>query len=364
LSIEFYALILPGLMLLFLAFLVDPHFFLAHANQLSALISADAAEGNDFFLYFLSVVESYLIVKVILFFHRRAKGLHADTTELARIAGSMLAIVAAATLISFLYFTLLQFIFYHSDPSTIAKWSARYMQADYSLFHTYPPFAIQRIPTLLAQASVHAYLWCGTIFSLALIALLCIDQERLRGLIMAFFIAIVLGFPFWLLMPAISPEEMYVRNTLNQAQSGELAAAITNYRPVPFITPYLKALDRFWIDRSGQSFAVSTLPSMHATWAIIIIIFLWRANKYLGVLSGVWAILNLLGALYTLQHYAVDLIAGTLVGIAATFLAQKLLEVEHGYLDSDSRWYFVLFESFCRDLTSLSTANVFHNILK
>ncbi|MBI2591240.1 MAG: hypothetical protein HYW34_01010 [Candidatus Brennerbacteria bacterium] len=74
-------------------------------------------------------------------------------------------------------------------------------------------------------------------------------------------------------------------------------------------------------------------------WGLIIAyfsIFLWRP---LGIVMIFWSLLNALGALYTLQHYAVDLILGAFIGMFAIITADLLMKFEKKYLNADSELF-------------------------
>ena len=61
-------------------------------------------------------------------------------------------------------------------------------------------------------------------------------------------------------------------------------------------------------------------PSLHVAHTLVSAFACWQVHRGVGIGLGVWAWLIGLSALFTKQHYAVDVVAGFLVGIISYFI--------------------------------------------
>lgn len=73
-----------------------------------------------------------------------------------------------------------------------------------------------------------------------------------------------------------------------------------------------------------HTYSVDTLyngfPSLHVAYAFVSALTCFRVHRGVGAAAGLWAALIGVSALYTKQHYVVDVIAGTLAAYVAYFL--------------------------------------------
>ncbi|WP_460994690.1 phosphatase PAP2 family protein, partial [Staphylococcus aureus] len=66
-------------------------------------------------------------------------------------------------------------------------------------------------------------------------------------------------------------------------------------------------MEKYWVDTEGVSMAITTFPSMHAAWGVIVAVIAIELFPPLFLVVVPWFILELIGAVYTMQHYAVDI---------------------------------------------------------
>ena len=78
---------------------------------------------------------------------------------------------------------------------------------------------------------------------------------------------------------------------------------------------------------------ISTFPSMHAAWGIVIAyagVILWPP---LGIILIPWAIINGIGAVYILEHYSVDIFLGVFIALISIIITELLFNLENKYFE-------------------------------
>ena len=108
------------------------------------------------------------------------------------------------------------------------------------------------------------------------------------------------------------------------------------------LTTFLSALQGNWSDPKNASFAVTSFPSMHAAWGIILAYFgaaLWWP---FGIFLIPWAFLNFVSTVYTLQHFAVDAFSGAAAAMIAIALVYILLKFERRYYTGRYRPFLII----------------------
>lgn len=249
----------------------------------------------------------------------------------AVVLGSTLAMMAAIPPV----------LFSTADPARVAEVSRTYMEADRALFGAYPPFAsqaLQRFPRLDFLATESYFLLSALIFAAAVASVL--RDGLLRKYLLAFFLSIAFSYPFWLAWPAISPQEMYRRDILSADIGPEMRAYVDSHRPSERVSRALTELDRTWIDPEGRLLSVSTNPSMHVAWSVLVMYVAWRLHRLLFAALAPWFIFNALGTVYLLQHYAVDVVGGLAVGLASLAVAGLLLRLERKRRPGDASEFY------------------------
>ncbi len=159
-----------------------------------------------------------------------------------------------------------------------------------------------------------------------LVALFLFEKDLFRKFVVAFFLVAIISIPVWYVFPAISPDEMYYQNIFNTHE---------NQFEQAFVADSVKNLSASfvgaWSNIKLNYFAVTTFPSMHVAWGILIAYFAYLLWRPLALGAFLWAAINALSAIYTLQHYGVDIFSGIGVAVVALFLTSLLFKIEKKY---------------------------------
>ena len=210
----------------------------------------------------------------------------------------------------------------------IVFFSQAFLQIDKMVFGTYVPFWFQsssnNIKFLFDALSLPIIIVYGSLAFLLgiLLFLLFVFKPRyFYKAIMSFFIMFLIGLPLWFFFPAVSPHDAYIDNVLYVPAPQYLQATLSEYHPNPHLQLYLTSVSALSGEGEEQFFAITTMPSMHIAWASLILFFgiiLWRPLAFVLV---PYFLLNAIATVYLLQHYAVDIPAGIIVGIISIWVA-------------------------------------------
>lgn len=74
----------------------------------------------------------------------------------------------------------------------------------------------------------------------------------------------------------------------------------------------------------ARSNAVAAMPSVHMAVTCVVVLALWRERRALAVAGALYAAAMALALVYLGEHYAVDVIAGVAVALAAWLAARRL----------------------------------------
>lgn len=86
--------------------------------------------------------------------------------------------------------------------------------------------------------------------------------------------------------------------------------------------------------------SVAAVPSLHAAWATLVAIFVYKLfGKKWGLLAAVYPLIIYVGTIYQGEHYAFDAILGIVYAVVAYLLTPRLLRaVIRGYKYTSKRW--------------------------
>lgn len=221
---------------------------------------------------------------------------------------------------------LLNTIFSTANPSRVAIWSATFMKADLALFGTYPGFWLfHHMSPTLERIIVYVYTSLTSIISIWILFLFIYKNGTLANrFIQQFFMAFAICFPLWIFFASISPAQMYITNILHQPIPNDITQLVYQGPPTKFLDDNILKLIQQWTDPGGKNLAISTFPSMHTIWGILLAYSIAGAVQgkkyaYIAIILGIIvAIANMIGATYLLQHYAVDILAGIAVAVIIT----------------------------------------------
>lgn len=219
--------------------------------------------------------------------------------------------------------------------STVARADNLLMQADELVFGTYVPFELHEHEFFqkMAKPMVYSYTSLTIVMVSVLVALCMFQYERFRQYSLAILVVMYLALPGWYALPAVSPSEAYRLNIINEKIPFDIAMgtapAIVHLSPV--VSKFLNQVEPNQSSAVQGRFYVTCFPSMHVAWGMLAVWFgalLYARSAWLLV---PWGMLNAVGAIFTLQHYAVDVPAGMIVAAVGVLLV-------HGLVVLEARW--------------------------
>lgn len=227
----------------------------------------------------------------------------------------------------------IQILFVKSDPQHVYNVSSMLMDFDMRIFGSYLPFTLNQIITsvALSNAIIWSYFSINTIALSLMMILFFKSMHLFRKYFIAYFIALMIGIPFWIFMPAVAPDFMYRVNIFHKEIPTVISNTVESTTFLPNTKNVLVALEDFWIDEKGESLGITTFPSMHSAWGVIIAYIAIELWAPLAIFVLPWLILELIGTMYVLEHYAVDTLLGIAIGLISVFIAKRLLKFEKKY---------------------------------
>lgn len=169
-----------------------------------------------------------------------------------------------------------------------------------------------------------------------------------RQYLLAAFVSILIAAPLWLAFPAIAPYQLSMTDSFIQTQSQAGIAEATK----PVAALHAKFADTHWAtsvaayseywetETESLGHAVSSNPSAHVMWGVLMTVFLWRANRMLGIASFTFTVFQVIGTMLFLQHYLIDLPAGLLVALLSIYISRYLFVFEKEHLSVASKFWF------------------------
>jgi hypothetical protein len=218
------------------------------------------------------------------------------------------------------------------NPQRVAWANDFLMRADRMLFGTFVPFEMHEhsLYAWLAPAMLFCYLKLTVAFSVVLAALFIFRAGRFRQYVLAFVTIMFFCMPGWALLPATTPSEAYRTSKLHLQTAFEIDYEIAD--PVMHLNPdvnrFLNEVDPYQSDPAVGRYFITSIPSLHVAWGVIIVWFGVELYSRSILLLLPWGLLNCVGAIFTLQHYAVDAVAGIIVAVIAVYLVRGLVALE------------------------------------
>jgi len=169
-----------------------------------------------------------------------------------------------------------------------------------------------------------------------------------RQYILAFFFSSLLATILWVSGPAVAPYQLATSDKFDESQY----KATISVASEPVLQLYEKHVDtswahltdsytQYWRDITSEyGYAVSSNPSMHIVWGILLIVYLWRAYVPLGFVAALYAMIESIGTMLFLQHYFIDILAGVLFAFVSIWIAGKLERAEAANKHFDQVFWF------------------------
>jgi len=164
------------------------------------------------------------------------------------------------------------------------------------------------------------------VISLALILFLY-NKILAKKFVFFSFIFILLSFPLWYALPGLNPMSFYVNNLLKVNTSNRISSELKDYKPNSVLSSYQKGFSYY--SSSHNFLDVTTFPSVHAGFSVGVIIYAFLFYPPSVFITLPWFILEMLGALYLGQHYAIDLFLGSILAVLVYYLVKLLFHYKN-----------------------------------
>lgn len=180
---------------------------------------------------------------------------------------------------------------------------------------------------LINNLFYYFYTSLSLVIGLFLIFLLFTKEKYLLRLsTTAFIISNILVYPIYYVVPAQGPLYSLISNVRNISLPTDLQVELDVYNPSQYTEKTSERILNYYVDETNDNASpVSSFPSMHATWAMIISYILWRVRKYTLFITVPWAVIMLTGGLYFAQHFLIDYFVSIPIAIASIFLSYRLV---------------------------------------
>lgn len=206
------------------------------------------------------------------------------------------------------------------------------MEIDKFLFFGRYPFAWAQDPNNILRSFDYLIVNSFFLLSLALGITLVLfylirDRKFLSRFIISIASAALISLPLWFIFPSNSPQNTFLNNVYQKEINPEITQVVNNYQPTALVTKIQNGID----ENQRSSPPISTMPSMHVAWAIIIVYLTFLYDKRTIFISLPWAILSSLGTFYLAQHYFIDILVSFPVAALALWFSSLLVKFEKKY---------------------------------
>ncbi|HEY4477323.1 MAG TPA: phosphatase PAP2 family protein [Candidatus Paceibacterota bacterium] len=280
--------------------------------------------GGMFLILFFLVFFIYVIARVFFFFAGSFLGEKSARQNATTLLASGAATFVILLCIFFVGGVVVKKLDSAPTKDEVIRVSNQLMEIDRRVFGIYPPLWIHSRANFLKPAFdrassliISSYTMLGIVIGFVWLSALMADVAIFYRMATAFFLSFILSIPFWYMIPAISPFELYTENVLGVEPSHRVASALETFDPN---TETRAVFDRLrHMNKSGEnnSFGITTIPSMHIAWATVVVYFGIMLYSPAAFILIPYYLFNAVGTVYLLQHYAVDIPAGMLIaGVA------------------------------------------------
>lgn len=334
LPIEIYALVLPSLLMLsgFLVWAANSTKQVNFLNFLKQLYQLVILGGHKLNLAFIAL---WLVFAIYLILNLRAPAIR---TRMFSVAKSLVAINVFAGFTSLVLGLSTMYLTNLVSGGKVLQSTILIDKLEYAIFGNLPAVSLINSfsGSVFESIILYSYVYLFMIFSLSIIILAFSNKKIFRQTLVAFFLALLISIPFFTIIPATSPDGLYVANIFRtsnhnlQIKQSEVFSGFNNY------------FHQLWISENNNSYNVSSIPSLHVAWGLIAVLgIIMTRKKILSIIFTLWLIFNILGTFYSLQHYAVDVIAGVILGFVSFHLASLLIKFENKYYKGKD-WYEII----------------------
>lgn len=172
--------------------------------------------------------------------------------------------------------------------------------------------------TILFKLFSGIIIWCFQSMSLFMgisvfAFYLLLNKKEFFKYIFAIFISALIALPLWYFFPINSPNNFYLSKTA-QPQGYNIPENVLQ-------------LQKEIREEQKTNTPISTFPSMHTTWGILMVYYLYKTYKKSLIVSGVWLFFMILGTFYLAQHYLVDILIAFPIAFITIFLSEQVSKI-------------------------------------
>lgn len=215
------------------------------------------------------------------------------------------------------------------------------MDLDNKLFGFYPFMGSYYEVSLLLKIIpflIFGYLFLGSMMGMTWVVLYFNKKKKLfNEYIIAMTLAIMIALPVWIIYPSNSPR--HLNNIYNPQRivhsyenvDEDIRSIIKDNNIDNKILDFHESIGM----EKNNIYPISTIPSMHVVWALLILYYLFLFNRRTIFFTLPWNFFSTLGAVYLGQHYFVDIIISFPVAFLSILLANVLVRMEKKYYHND-----------------------------
>lgn len=237
--------------------------------------------------------------------------------------------LAGICLLSLYAMSVSTLILYLEIPiSRIIDASSALASFEYSIFQALPAFTVQAsMPAFMDKAMAYSYNLLDFLAPLTLVLTAIGSKKLFRAYIISFMLFFLIAYACWIALPSLNPGMLlFLQHSVNYQFPENAAASLAQFHPHPYLSSIVHHSSNYMNVDDPRSFNVSNFPSAHAGWGFLAAFFAISLCPILSIIYIPWLILNAISTFYLLQHFAVDSIAGVLIGALSARFGLLLAE--------------------------------------
>lgn len=313
--------------------------FITLVKKLNYLLLLGNADLNGIFIIFWLLVSICTVIYPVVSF----KKLAVRNSPIIPAIKSLAAINVFATVTAFVLGLSLTSVFYFVSGGRVLESTLAVDQLERTIFGGLPtiPLINYFSGTMVESIILYTYFYLISTFSLVVV-LAFLDKTSFRQTLIAFFLSCLISIPIFAAIPIISPDGLYIAKVFK----AEVASVpvLDNIAESELFSSFNAFFHKVWISDDNSFYSVSSFPSLHAAWGVLAVLGIFKARKkLLSLILAIWLVFNSVGTFYSLQHYALDTVAGLLFGLLMFYLAGKLMDLETKYYIGQDWYRFIDF---------------------
>lgn len=352
LPIEIYAIFIPSLLMLpgYVIWALNSSkqvSFWTLFEKFNYLAVMSVSELSTFFIVLWIFVSLYFLIYPIINL-KNLKNLITKVSSVVSAVGSLAIINIFASVIASMSGLMVMYLFYFVSEERVLRFTVLMDQFERALFSGLPAIPLINLfsGTIFESLILYTYLYFTVGLTVMFIITASFDKNIFRQTFIAFFLSCIISIPIFTAIPVVSPDALYLTSVLNTDTVS--LPPLGEFQESPNYSSLNDFFHNAWISGDGSYYSVSSFPSLHTAWGLLAVLGIFRLRrKILSVIFFVWFVFNSLGTFYTLQHYALDTLAGLAFAFAMFFLAGRLMALEAKYYTGGD-WYLL-----CDFLTNL-----------